>query len=248
MALVAKRLMDAGLIKDATTVSGRSLFQEALLAKETSGQEVVRPLDKPLKPNGGIAILRGTLAPEGCVVKLAGHERKTFSGPARVFDSEEAAFAAVQDGSIKAGDFIVIRNVGPKGAPGMPEMLAVTGALVGAGIASEVALLTDGRFSGASHGLVVGHVSPEAAAGGPIALLRSGDKITLDVANRTLNVEADLESRRADWQPLPPAYLSGVFAKYVQLVSSASEGAVTIPLKKTTSNPKEHAREQVTAR
>jgi dihydroxy-acid dehydratase len=248
MALVAKRLMEAKLIQDSPTVSGRSLFEEAALAKETPGQEVVRPLTNPLKPNGGIAILRGSLAPEGCVVKLAGHERKAFSGPARVFDAEDAAFSAVQNGEIKAGDFIVIRNVGPKGAPGMPEMLGVTGALVGAGLAGEVALMTDGRFSGASHGLVVGHVSPEAAAGGPIAFLQTGDVITIDVANRTLNTDANLESRKANWQPPEPLYKSGVFAKYVQLVSSASEGAVTIPLKKSSDKPKELNREQVRAR
>jgi dihydroxy-acid dehydratase len=248
MALVAKRLMDAGLIKDSPTVSGRSLFEEAALAKETPGQQVVVPLDKPLKPNGGLAILRGSLAPEGCVVKLSGHDRKTFSGPARVFDSEEAAFAAVEQSQIKAGDFIVIRNVGPKGAPGMPEMLGVTGALVGAGLAGQVGLLTDGRFSGASHGLVIGHVAPEAAAGGPIAFVREGDTISLDVVGRTLNVEADLESRKAGWQPQPPAYKSGVFAKYVQLVASASEGAVTIPLNKSADKSKELNREQVSAR
>jgi dihydroxy-acid dehydratase len=240
--------MDAGLIKDSPTVSGRSLFEEAALAKETPGQQVVVPLDKPLKPNGGLAILRGSLAPEGCVVKLSGHDRKTFSGPARVFDSEEAAFAAVEQSQIKAGDFIVIRNVGPKGAPGMPEMLGVTGALVGAGLAGQVGLLTDGRFSGASHGLVIGHVAPEAAAGGPIAFVREGDTISLDVVGRTLNVEADLESRKAGWQPQPPAYKSGVFAKYVQLVASASEGAVTIPLNKSADKSKELNREQVSAR
>jgi dihydroxy-acid dehydratase len=249
MALVAKRLMDAKLIADAPTVSMRTLFDEARDAGETKGQEVVRPLANPIKPNGGIAILRGTLAPEGCVIKLAGHEKRQFSGPARVFDSEAAAFSAVEKGQIKAGDFIVIRYVGPKGAPGMPEMLAVTGALVGAGLSGTVALVTDGRFSGASYGFVIGHVAPEAAAGGPIALVQEGDIIKVDVDKRTIDVEAKVESRRSAWKPPEPLYKSGVFAKYVQLVSSASEGAVTIPVQNNAKQQqKEQDRERVSAR
>jgi dihydroxy-acid dehydratase len=252
MALVAARLKDLNLLHDTDTVSGRTLFAEAADAKETPGQQVVRPANDPLKPNGGLAILKGTLAPEGCVIKLSGQQRKSFSGPARCFDTEADAFAAVQKGQIKPGDFVVIRYVGPKGAPGMPEMLAVTGALVGAGLAGEVALMTDGRFSGASHGFVIGHVAPEAAAGGSIAFVRDGDIISVDVSNRTLNVAADLESRRAGWTPPPPAYRSGVFAKYVQLVSSASEGAVTIPLpagsRPKSQNSKEKNREPVSAK
>jgi len=227
MRLVAKRLKEAGLIKNAATVSGLSLFEEADHAVETPGQQVIRPLNNPLKKMGGIAVLKGSLAPEGCVIKLAGHERLSFSGPARVFDTEEAAFDAVKTASIKAGDVIVIRNVGPKGAPGMPEMLGVTGAIVGAGLAEKVALITDGRFSGASHGLVVGHVAPEAAVCGPIALIKDGDIINIDVENRKLDCEANLEPRRAGWQPLPQRYKTGVFAKYWRTVSSASQGAVT---------------------
>jgi dihydroxy-acid dehydratase len=238
MRLVAKRLKEGGLIKDAATVSGNSLFQEAEKAVETPGQQVIRTVNNPLQQTGGIAILKGSLAPEGCVIKLAGHECVSFSGPARVFDLEEAAFDAVRTGSIKSGDVIVIRNVGPKGAPGMPEMLGVTGALVGAGLADKVALMTDGRFSGASHGLVIGHVAPEAAAGGPIALLKDGDIINIDVTNRTLDCDADLESRRSGWQPLPPRYKTGVFAKYWRTVSSASKGAVTCGTELTTTEAK----------
>jgi dihydroxy-acid dehydratase len=249
-ALVAKRMKEAGLLKDAPTVSGQTMFQHADAAKETAGQEVVRPLNNPLKKSGGIAILRGSIAPEGCVVKLAGHERRRFEGKARVFDSESAAFDAVTGGQIKPADVIFIRNVGPKGAPGMPEMLAVTGALIGAGLGDSVALVTDGRFSGASHGLVIGHVSPEAAAGGPIAFVRDGDAITIDIDERVINVAADLAPRAAVWKPPKAAYESGVFAKYVQLVSSASEGAVTIPLQYTNqaSQPKEKQHEPATTR
>jgi dihydroxy-acid dehydratase len=180
-----------------------------------------------MKPNGGLAILHGSIAPEGCVVKLSGHERVLHTGPARVFDSEEACFAAVQKREIKSGDVVVIRYEGPKGGPGMREMLAVTGALVGQGLDSSIALITDGRFSGATHGLMVGHVAPEAANGGPIALLRDGDIITLDVNARRLDVQGDVESRRAEWKPPAPHYKTGVMAKYAKLVSSASQGAVT---------------------
>jgi dihydroxy-acid dehydratase len=229
-ALVAQRMKQVGLLKDAPTVSGQTMFQHADAAKETAGQEVVRAADKPLKKSGGIAVLRGSLAPEGCVIKLAGHERRHFEGRARCFDSEAAAFDAVQQKKIEAGDVIFIRYVGPKGAPGMPEMLAVTGALIGAGLGDKVALVTDGRFSGASYGLVIGHVAPEAAAGGPIAHVRDGDPVTINVDERVINVNADLASRAAQWKPPKAAYESGVFAKYAQLVSSASEGAVTIPL------------------
>lgn len=225
--LVAKRLLDAGLLHDGLTVTGRALFEEARAATETPNQQVVRPLTNPLKPTGGLAILRGSLAPEGCVVKLAGHERMQHTGPARVFDCEEAAFEAVQQRAIKPGDVVVIRYEGPKGGPGMREMLAVTGALVGQGLGDSVALLTDGRFSGATHGLMVAHVAPEAATGGPIAFVRDGDSITFDVAKRRLDVAANLEERRAGWQPPRPRYKSGVMAKYAQLVSSASQGAVT---------------------
>ncbi len=225
--LVAKRLLDAGLLHDELTVTGRALFEEARAATETPNQQVVRPLTNPLKPTGGLAILRGSLAPEGCVVKLAGHERMQHTGPARVFDCEEAAFEAVQQRAIKPGDVVVIRYEGPKGGPGMREMLAVTGALVGQGLGDSVALLTDGRFSGSTHGLMVAHVAPEAANGGPIAFVRDGDPITFDVAQRRLDVAANLEERRAGWQPPRPRYRSGVMAKYAQLVSSASQGAVT---------------------
>jgi len=227
MRLVGKRLQEAGLLQDGPTVSGRNLFAEIAEAKETPGQEVIRPLANPIKKDGGLAILRGSLAPEGCVVKLAGHERVFHSGPARVFDSEESAFDAVQKQQIKPGDVVVIRYEGPRGGPGMREMLAVTGALVGQGLGESIALLTDGRFSGATHGLMVGHVAPEAAQGGPIAFVRDGDKITLDVKARRLDVEANIDERRAQWKPPAPKYKSGVMAKYAKLVSSASEGAVT---------------------
>lgn len=230
-ALVAKRLLEAGLLgSDCITVTGRTLGEEASAAKETPKQEVVRKLDAPLKPTGGFVILKGNLAPEGCVLKVAGHNIQHFSGPARVFDSEEAAFAAVEKATIKSGDVVVIRYEGPKGGPGMREMLAVTAALVGAGLGDSVALLTDGRFSGATHGLMAGHVAPEAVKGGPIAALRDGDTITFDVAKRTLNVDlspAELQKRLADWKPPMPRYTSGVMAKYALLVSSSSLGAVT---------------------
>ena len=229
--LVAKRLLEAGLIHaDALTVTGKTIGEEAQKAKETPGQEVVRPLLNPLKPTGGLVILRGNLAPEGCVVKVAGHERMMHRGPARVYDREEDSFQAVQRGEIKAGDVVVIRYEGPKGGPGMREMLAVTAALVGAGLGDSVALLTDGRFSGATHGLMAGHVAPEAANGGPIAALCTGDTIVFDVAKRRLDVElsdGEIRSRLSKWTPPSPRYTSGVMAKYAKLVSSASEGAVT---------------------
>ena len=229
--LIAKRLLEAGLVHaDALTVTGKTIGEEARNAAETRGQEVVRPLSNPLKPTGGLVILKGNLAPEGCVVKVAGHERMSHRGPARVFDREEDAFQAVQKGQIKANDVVVIRYEGPKGGPGMREMLAVTAALVGAGLGDSVALLTDGRFSGATHGLMAGHVAPEAANGGPIAAVRNGDTIVFDVAKRRLDVELsdeEIRSRLGKWTPPPPRYTSGVMAKYAKLVSSASEGAVT---------------------
>ena len=225
--LLMKRLFDGGYLADEMTVTGRSLSEEAASAEETQGQEVIRSLDHPLKPRGGLAILRGSLAPDGCVVKLAGHERLEHSGPARVFDCEEDAFEAVQARKIVAGDVIVIRYEGPKGGPGMREMLGVTAALIGQGLGDSVALVTDGRFSGATHGFMVGHIAPEAADGGPIALLRDGDTITLNVESRTLDVDFDPESRRAGWKPPEPRYKTGALAKYARLVTSASEGAVT---------------------
>lgn len=229
MRLLAARLMEAERIEDAPTTSGKSLFEEARAATETPGQEVIRPLLNPIKPNGGLAILRGTLAPDGCVVKLAGHERLLHSGPARVFDSEEAAFEAVQSRKIQPRDVVVIRYEGPKGGPGMREMLAVTGALVGQGLDDSIALITDGRFSGATHGFMVAHVAPEAANGGPIAFVRDGDVITIDVRAKRLDVQANLADRRAEWKPPSPKYTTGVMAKYAKLVSSASDGAITNP-------------------
>jgi len=230
-ALVAKRLLDAKILHGSTiTVTGRTLAEEAAGAKETLNQEVVRKLDKPLKPTGGLVILKGNLAPEGCVVKVAGHNLQNFRGPARVFDSEEAAFAAVENGAIKPGDVVVIRYEGPKGGPGMREMLAVTAALVGAGLGDSVALLTDGRFSGATHGLMAGHVAPEAVNGGPIAAVADGDIIAFDIPKRTLSVAlsaAQLQKRLATWKAPAPRYTNGVMAKYALLVSSSSLGAVT---------------------
>ncbi len=229
--LIAQRLVDAGLVHgDAMTVTGKTFAEAAQIAQEMPGQEVVRPLSKPLKPTGGLVILRGNLAPEGCVVKVAGHERMIHRGPARVFDREEDAFQAVQKGQIKSNDVVVIRYEGPKGGPGMREMLGVTAALVGAGLGDSVALLTDGRFSGATHGLMAGHVAPEAAHGGPIAAVRDGDTIVFDIKARRLDVKIspeELSSRLRQWTPPPPRYTSGVMAKYAKLVSSASQGAVT---------------------
>ncbi len=229
--LVAKRLKQAGLLQgDAMTVTGRTIGQEADAAAETKGQEVVHAVGAPLKATGGLVILKGNLAPEGCVVKVAGHERMDHRGPARVFNSEDDAFKAVSQRQIKAGDVVVIRYEGPKGAPGMPEMLGVTAALVGEGLGESVALMTDGRFSGATHGLMAGHVAPEAAVGGPIAALRDGDIIKFDVAKRRLDVElsdAEIAKRLKDWKVPTPHYASGVMAKYAQQVSSSSRGAVT---------------------
>jgi dihydroxy-acid dehydratase len=231
MAVVAKRLLDAGLLHAGElTVTGRTIGEEARAARETPGQEVIRPLSNPLKPTGGQVILRGNLAPDGCVAKVAGHERLLHRGPARVFDREEDAFAAVKAAKIKGGDVVVIRYEGPKGGPGMREMLGVTAALVGAGLGESVALLTDGRFSGATHGLMAGHVAPEAAVGGPIAALRSGDVVVFDVKKRRLDVElsaAEIKRRLRTWKPPVPRYKSGVMAKYARLVASASEGALT---------------------
>ncbi|HET6592853.1 MAG TPA: dihydroxy-acid dehydratase, partial [Xanthomonadales bacterium] len=225
--LVIDRLRNAGLVTDSPTITGRSLFEECADVREAAGQAVVRGFERPLKPRGGFGILYGNLAPEGCVAKLAGHGEFKFSGPARVFESEEDCFRAVQNRRIRAGDVIVIRNEGPRGGPGMREMLAVTAALVGQGLDTSVALMTDGRFSGATYGFMVGHVAPEAARGGPIGLLREGDIVTIDVDARRVDTDADLESRRSGWQPRPHAYASGALAKYAFLVSSASEGAVT---------------------
>ena len=233
VALIARELAKGGhLHLDALTVDGRTIGQIAADAIETPGQLVVVPVEKPIKATGGLAILRGNLAPEGCVVKLAGHERMHHRGPARVFDSEEQCFEAVAARGIRAGDVVVIRYEGPAGGPGMREMLAVTAALVGEGLGDSVALITDGRFSGATHGLMVGHISPEAARGGPLAVLRDGDIIEIDVAGRELRVhleETEIEKRLADWIPPPPRYSAGVFAKYAAAVSSASEGAMTTP-------------------
>jgi dihydroxy-acid dehydratase len=229
--LIAKRLKEAGILNcDELTVSGRTIGEEADAVSETPGQEVVRALSNPLKPTGGLVILKGNLAPEGCVIKVAGHERMFHRGPARVFDGEDMAFKAVSRREIKEGDVVVIRYEGPKGAPGMPEMLGITAALVGQGLGETVALLTDGRFSGATHGLMVGHVAPEAAVGGPIAALRDGDMVIFDVPKRRLDValsDDEIKQRLKDWKPPTPHYESGVMAKYAQLVSSASRGAVT---------------------
>ena len=228
--LVAKRLLDAGLLKESLTISGQSITAEAEIATETAGQEVIRPLDKPMSPTGGFCIVRGTLAPDGGVLKLAGHNRRKHTGPARVFDSEEACFAAVKAGKIKAGDVVIIRYEGPKGGPGMREMLAVTGAIVGQKLDDSVVLLTDGRFSGATHGFMIGHVAPEAYVGGPIAFVKDGDMVTVDADTRRLDVDADLESRKRGWQPPAPRYKTGVMAKYAAAVSSAAQGAVTSPV------------------
>ncbi len=229
--LLAERLRQAGILhSECMTVTGKTIGEEAQIAVETGGQEVVRPLDRPLKPTGGLVILKGNLAPEGCVVKIAGHDMQHFRGPARVFDLEEDAFAAVQQGRIRPGDVVVIRYEGPRGGPGMREMLAVTGAISGADLGDKVALLTDGRFSGATHGLMAGHVAPEAARGGAIAALRDGDMIVFDIPQRQLQVELsepEIRSRMAKWKAPAPRYPSGVFAKYAASVSSAAQGAVT---------------------
>ena len=231
VALVARELAKRELVHaGAPNVDGRSLGQIAAAVRERPGQEVVVPIETPLKATGGLAIVYGNLAPEGAVVKLAGHERLLHRGPARVFESEEACFEAVQERRIQAGDVVVIRYEGPAGGPGMREMLHVTAAIVGEGLGDAVALVTDGRFSGATHGLMVGHVSPEAARGGPLAALRDGDAVTIDVEERELRADLsadELAARLRDWAPPPPRYTTGVFAKYAALVSSASEGAVT---------------------
>ena len=230
-ALIARRLAEAGILQGTSpTVTGRTLREEAANAIETPNQVVVRPLDKPLAKSGGLAVLTGSLAPDGAVVKLVGHARRLHRGPARVFDSEELAFEAVKNGAIQSGDVVVIRYEGPRGGPGMREMLAVTAALVGRGLGETVALVTDGRFSGATYGFMVGHVAPEAIAGGPIADVRDGDPIVIDVETRCLDLDVDpdvLAERRRGWQPPTPRYRSGVLAKYAQLVSSAAVGAVT---------------------
>jgi dihydroxy-acid dehydratase len=229
--LVAKRLVEGGLLHgDAITVTGKTIAEAAKMTNETAGQEVVRAMSNPLKATGGLVILKGNLAPEGCVVKVAGYERMVHRGPARVFDREEDAFKAVQAGRIKDNDVVVIRYEGPTGGPGMREMLGVTAALVGAGLGDSVALMTDGRFSGATHGLMAGHVAPEAAHGGPIAAVRDGDTIVFDIKARRLDVEIseqELKSRLSQWTAPAPRYKTGVMAKYAKLVSSASEGAVT---------------------
>jgi dihydroxy-acid dehydratase len=231
--VIAQRLVGGRYVDgSAITCTGRTLAEEAAEANETPGQEVVRPLDKPLKTRGGIAILRGSLAPEGCVIKLAGHDKKVHKGPARVFENEESAMDAVMRGQIKPGDVVIIRNEGPRGGPGMREMLGVTGAIVGAGLSDSVALVTDGRFSGATHGFMIAHVAPEAANGGPIAAVREGDPITVDADAGVLNVDvpaAELKQRMQSWKARAPRYATGVFGKYCALVASASEGAVTNP-------------------
>jgi dihydroxy-acid dehydratase len=230
--VLVRRMREMGVLhEDAITVTGHTLGQIADAAQESPGQKVVRPVDDPLKPTGGLAILRGNLAPEGCVVKLAGHERRRHTGPARVFDGEEAAMAAATHGGISEGDVVVIRNEGPAGGPGMREMLAVTAAINGAGLGESVALLTDGRFSGATHGFMAGHVAPEAARGGPIAAVRDGDTITIDVDARRIDVhldDAEISRRVAVYEPPANGDATGVLAKYAALVSSAAEGAVTL--------------------
>ncbi len=229
--LVARRLHEGGLLHGgAMTVTGKAIGDEAMTAAEVPGQEVIRPTDNPIKPQGGLAILSGNVAPGGCVIKLGGQNKLLHRGPARVFETEEAAFAAIKAGEIRPNDVMVLRNEGPRGGPGMREMQLVTGALQGAGLGDSVALMTDGRFSGASHGFVIGHIVPEAADGGPIAALRDGDTIVIDVERRSLDVEVasdELDARLADWTPPAPRYTNGVLAKYARLVTDASQGAVT---------------------
>jgi dihydroxy-acid dehydratase len=229
--VIAKRLVDGGYVDgSAMTCTGRTFAEEAAAAVETPGQEVIHPLDKPIKPRGGIAVLRGSLAPEGCIIKLAGHDKKLHRGPSRVFEREEDAMSAVLRGDIKPGDVVLIRNEGPRGGPGMREMLGVTGAIVGAGLSDSVALVTDGRFSGATYGFMIAHIAPEAFNGGPIAAVREGDPICVDVEAAQINLEIpqeELAARLAQWTKPAPKYSTGVFAKYCALVASASEGAVT---------------------
>ena len=233
VALVARELLKRDLLHgECKNVDGRTLSDIAASVEESEGQQVVVDIAEPIKEHGGIAIARGNLAPEGCVIKLAGHGRLHHRGPAKVFDSEEECFAAVKARSIEPGDAVVIRYEGPAGGPGMREMLHVTAALIGEGLGDSVALLTDGRFSGATHGFMAGHVAPEAAHGGPIAALENGDIVVFDVENRELRVELsddEIKARLADWSPPPPRYSTGVFAKYAALVSSASKGAITQP-------------------
>ena len=230
--LVAQRLLEGGKLHGAAlTVTGRTIAEELASALETPGQQVVRPFANPIKTSGGLVILKGSLAPEGCVIKVAGHERLHHTGPARVFETEDEAFAAVQEGRIDHGDVLVIRYEGPRGGPGMREMLGVTAALMGAGLGETVALLTDGRFSGATRGLMAGHVAPEAFVGGPIALVREGDTVVFDVPTRRLDLKVpddELARRRAEWKAPAPRYHTGVFAKYAATVTSASEGAITV--------------------
>jgi dihydroxy-acid dehydratase len=243
--IVAHELRKAGMLTDTPTVTGRSLFAELDDAPRAKpGQVIVRTVAAPIKPRGGYSILYGNLSPEGSILKLAGHGRMSHAGPARVFESEEEAFADVQAGRIRPGDVLVIRNEGPAGGPGMREMLAVTAALVGRGLGNDVALITDGRFSGATHGFMVGHIAPEAARGGPIGLLKEGDAIFIDAATRELRTDADLVARREHWQPSPPKVTRGVLAKYARLVGSAAFGAVTsayddLPAPKATKDPDE---------
>ena len=231
LAVLMQRMLELGLLHgDAMTVDGRTIAEVAAAATETPGQQVIRPADAPLRHHGGIAVLRGNLAADGCVVKLAGNDRETHRGPARVFDSEEDAFASVRDGGVHAGDVVVIRYEGPVGGPGMREMLGVTSAIVGAGLGDEVALITDGRFSGATHGFMVAHIAPEAALGGALAVVRDGDIVSIDVTKHRIDVELDDEeiaNRLVDWKPPTPRWAAGVFAKYAATVSSASLGAVT---------------------
>ena len=231
--LLANRLLKGKKLHEgALTVTGKTIGEEAAVAVETPDQEVIAPLDKPLKATGGLVILHGNVTPDGCVVKISGHERLSHRGPARVFESEEDAMKAVTGKGIKAGDVVVIRNEGPRGGPGMREMLAVTGAIVGEGLGEVVALLTDGRFSGATRGLMIGHVAPEAAVGGPIAAIREGDVVRIDISQRLLEVEisdSEIKHRMSQWKPAKPRYAAGVFAKYASLVASASEGAITRP-------------------
>ena len=231
--LLANRLLKGKkLHENAVTVTGKTIGEEAALAVETPDQEVIAPLDKPFKATGGLVILKGNLAPEGCVVKVSGHERLSHRGPARVFESEEDAMSAVTGHKVKSGDVVVIRNEGPRGGPGMREMLSVTSAIVGEGLGATVALLTDGRFSGATRGLMIGHVSPEAALGGPIAAIREGELVHIDVTQQLLEIEisdAEIKHRMAQWKAPKPRFAAGVFAKYGALVSSASQGAITRP-------------------
>lgn len=229
MRLVADRLKKLGRLHDTPSISGRSLFEEADACEETTEQTVIHPIDQPILKTGHLAILKGSLAPEGCVMKLPKKPQAVFRGPAQVFESEEDCFSAVKSGDIREGSVVIIRYEGPAGGPGMREMLGVTAAIIGAGLGDKVVLVTDGRFSGATHGMMIGHVAPEAARGGPIGLVQDGDMIEVDVEGRQLNVEADLSERAKSWQAPPPRYTTGVLAKYAALVSSASLGAVTVP-------------------